>query len=251
MPFRHFPNSINSRLEVLQKTFTRASSASADEMAISADTKKLLDAEFPTFSKEVDERSQSFSNQAEATRVEQQLQRLLRQEISHFVQGFNFGVERGVFKASSRLDYKLDQNSSLVPALDSETETVMWAKNMINGEAIRLSGNTKKKTSNNEIPMCNPTAAKIEITLAEFMKESNKQSELKEVFFNENKDVLDMLPQIDLLIKDIYDEVGFYYRRLEPSQRRRLSREWGVIYYTSSTEQPEDGCITEEELQKM
>uniref|UniRef100_UPI003569B6B0 hypothetical protein n=1 Tax=Draconibacterium sp. TaxID=1965318 RepID=UPI003569B6B0 len=73
----------------------------------------------------------------------------------------------------------------------------------------------------------------------------NAQSAEKQAFDAENKDVLDMLPEIDELIRDIYDEVEFYYRKETPPNRRKLAREWGVSYVSRPGEEPEDEVVEE------
>ena len=96
--------------------------------------------------------------------------------------------------------------------------------------------------------MQNPDIKEISTQLKAYLIVHNKQSTEKDKFYKENKDVLDMLPQVDDLIRDIYDEVEFEYRIKTASNKRKLARELGVIYVSRKGEEPEDGVIDEDEM---
>ena len=248
MIFRFLPNSINSRKNVLEKAHARANSQSLAEMVLMPPTLDKLNISFPKFIKEFNERNIAFSEQAAFTTKENRLQHLLQMCISHFIQGLNFRIQRGIYKPAIRLLYNLELNTTAMPETNTEQSLITVATNLINGEQAR---STNRNNGDTSIPMCNPDIKELQTVLNRYKEVTTQQSEAKTKFFNENKDVLDMLPETDKLIKRIYNEVELFYSDLEPSQMRRNAREWGIIYYTRDGETPEEGCITEEELNNM
>jgi hypothetical protein len=239
MPFRQLPATIISRNKVLEQTSQKVANTAPEQMAISSETQQRLQVKYPVFRKEIAERQEQLARQAEATLAENNQQLVLHSFVSHFIRVFNMGVERGKYAASDRLYFGLNANQNELPKLRSEQDLVTWAKNLIAGEEKRVSvaeGDKKVK------PMANPSIAEVQNELDKFLNVSNKQAEEKQAFDTENKDVLDMLPEIDDLIRDIYDEVEFYYRKETAANRRKLARQWGVQYVSRSGEAP-----TEEE----
>ncbi|WP_372650816.1 hypothetical protein [Draconibacterium sp.] len=244
MPFRQFPASVNGRISVLEKTSEKANSTSGEQWAISTETQTTLTNLYPAFRQEIGERQEQFAKQAEATENENAQQQVLRRIVSHFIRVFNMGVERGQFGAPDRLYYGLDASQSDLPRLVTEQEIVTWARNLIDGEQKR----TQQRDPDAPVAvvaMSNPSATEVETELNKYVELSNAQSAEKQAFDAENKDVLDMLPEIDELIRDIYDEVEFYYRKETPANRRKLARQWGVVYVSRPGEKSEEEVVDE------
>jgi hypothetical protein len=237
------PVSIIDRTKVLEKTSEKATSTPADQWAISTETQTRLTTLYPAFRQEIAERQEQFAKQAEASEVENAQQVVLHRCVSHFFQVFNLAVERGVFSASDRLYYGLNANQSELPKLSTEQDLTTWALNLIMGEQKRTQQTDPEAAD--PVPMSNPSAAEVQTELMRYNELSSAQSAEKQAFDAENKDVLDMLPEIDELIRDIYDEVEFYYRKETPANRRKLAREWGVSYVSRPGEEPDDEVVEE------
>jgi len=243
MPYRRMPVSIIDRTKVLEKTSEKATSTPADQWAISTETQTRLTTLYPAFRQEIAERQEQFAKQAEASEVENAQQVVLHRCVSHFFQVFNLAVERGVFSASDRLYYGLNASQSELPKLSTEQDLTTWALNLIMGEQKRTQQTDPEAAD--PVPMSNPSAAEVQTELMRYNELSSAQSAEKQAFDAENKDVLDMLPEIDELIRDIYDEVEFYYRKETPANRRKLAREWGVSYVSRPGEEPDDEVVEE------
>nr|WP_319511597.1 hypothetical protein [uncultured Draconibacterium sp.] len=258
MPYRRMPVSIIDRNKVLETTSEKASSTPADQWAISTETQTRLTTLYPAFRQEMGERQEQFAKQAEATEVENTQQQVLHRSVSHFFQVFNLAVERGVFSPADRLYYGLSASQTELPKLGTEQDLVTWARNLIDGEAKRtqesipeapavpVAPDVEPTSEQDAVPMSNPSAAEVETELNKYVELRNAQSAEKQAFDAENKDVLDMLPEIDELIRDIYDEVEFYYRKETPANRRKLAREWGVVYVSRPGEEPDDEVVEED-----
>nr|WP_319509254.1 hypothetical protein [uncultured Draconibacterium sp.] len=258
MPTRELPKSTIGRYNVLEKTNEKANSTPAAQWAISSETQTKLVSFYARLRQEMAERQEQFAKQAEATKAENEQQQVLYRNVSHFMRVFNMAVERGVFSPSDRLYYGLNANQSDLPKLSTEQDLVTWARNLIDGEATRTQQSAPEAPAvpvapdvvptsvQEKVPMSNPSAAEVETELNKYVELSNAQSAEKQAFDAENKDVLDMLPEIDELIRDIYDEVEFYYRKETPANRRKLAREWGVVYVSRPGEEPDDEVVEED-----
>ena len=244
MPYRRMPVSIIDRNKVLEKTSEKSSSTPAEQWAISTETQTRLTTLYPAFRQEMAERQEQFAKQAEATEMENAQQVVLRRCVSHFFQVFNLAVERGVFRASDRLYYGLNANQSELPKLGTEQDLTTWALNLVLGEQKRTQQADPEAAE--PVPMSNPSAAEVQAELTKYSELSSAQSVEKQAFDAENKDVLDMLPEIDELIRDIYDEVEFYYRKETPANRRKLARQWGVVYVSRPGEEPDEEVVVED-----
>ena len=249
MPFKFTPHSVLGTLEVLRTASRKNAQTTDADRAISQETATKVVSTLAMYENEIGERDEQFAMQANATAAETKQKWIVKTYASHFFQVLNLAIERGEYSASDRRYYGLDINYSQMPALRSEAEIIEWAKKIVVGEANRLSAPGRNTDTN--ISMQKPSAKQVETELNKFITLSDAQMAERAKFDKENKDVLDMLPEINELIRDIYDEVEFFYRKESPSNKRKLSRDWGVVYYTRSGEQEEQGCITEEELNQM
>jgi hypothetical protein len=227
---RVFPRTINERIQTLSQATSACERLSTNETVISISTKDKLYPLFLEFKEKLINRDHALANQADDSEKEDVCQRKLKMLVSHFLMVFNLGVKRGLYEETDRTYYSLHISQSKLPKMNGEGILAVISLNVIMGEKNRLK-------NNNAIPMQNPSADELEQAYNAFMDISTKQSVKKELFFNANKLVLDMLPEIDELIKDIYSEVYFFYRKESNSSRRKLAKMWGIIYrYTERKE---------------
>ena len=75
-----------------------------------------------------------------------------------------------------------------------------------------------------------PSAAEVSTALTAYEGELAFQTAAKDALDGEQEDVNALRPAADQLIKDIWDEVEFALRQLDPPSLRRRAREWGVTY---------------------
>jgi len=225
--FRMFPRAYVSFKRALTKLHRNILDTPPDENPLS---KSVLDREkenFPLFNAAYTEYAKTFALQTEASAAEDIAQGKTHKLISQFIQVLNFGVTRGIFKASDRRYYQLSVDNPSVPSMGKEEEVIQWADNLITGEQLRIDAGGK--------PMINPAIEKISDALAEFVEATNKQRLAKRVFNAKQRILAAMLPALDELVRDAWDELNFFYRKLEPSAKRRELRTWGVVYSIDRT----------------
>lgn len=232
MPYRSLPSTDTALLNALTTAKNKAENTPAGQLAFKQETLAKLNELEPLFKKEIAERGAALSNQTQSTAEKMTAQDNLRMYISHFIQVFNFGVERGKYKATDRPFYQLDMSQTELPYLGNEPEVERWAQNIIKGE-------TDRKGAGGE-GMINPSAAEVEAAYLLFLEKNTGQSVLKDVYDKEQEDVERMRGEVQELIRDIWDEVEFEYRKESAPSMRRKAREYGVYYATRPGETVED-----------
>jgi|SRR3972149_3798440 len=236
MPYRKLPDTDEGRLKALQGAKNKADSLPGGAVrAFSDDTLAHLDAFLPNYNTQMQERGSALSVQSQASLDEDNAFDTCALFISHFIQVFNFGIERGVHPASARAFYQLDVNQEDLPRLTQESDVTLWGKNLIDGEAARVTaGGT---------PMQNPNIAQVTAKYNDWIAKSNLQSNKKDSYDKEQEDVAALREECDDLILDIWDEVEFTFRKDEAPSKRRKCREYGVVYVSRPGEEPEEGVL--------
>ena len=233
MPFRRLPDTDAGRTKALTTAKEKADTTDPAQWAIDAATKARLDATLPSWKTEVTERGTALSGQLEASKEEDEAQAFCALTSTHFIQVFNLGIKRGVYKASDRAYYGIDGNDENTPRITTEADTTLWAQRLIDGEAER--------TAAGGADMANPSVDDVQAAFADWQSKHTTQSGKKDEYDKEQEDVEGMRPDVDDLIVDIWDEVEFTFRKDDAPSKRRKAREWGVFYDTRPGEEPENG----------
>jgi len=110
---------------------------------------------------------------------------------------------------------------------------VLWGKNIITGDAERKGAGGEN--------MENPNPQEVETVYNDYLVKSNLQSQAKDDYDKAQEAVATLRPQADALIKDLWDEIEYKFRKDEPSSLRRKAREYGVVYLTRPEEEEEEG----------
>ena len=154
----------------------------------------------------------------------------LARAISHFIQVFNFAVARGVFTASDRTFYQLDESSDVVPPLSSGADVRLWGARIASGEAARVAAGGAA--------MAMPTAGQVAAAFSTYTTAEATQTSAKTAYDNGQEAVGTQRPATDALILDLWDTIEFNLRANDPSSLRRKAREWGVVYVGDEEEPP-------------
>ncbi|MCX6152432.1 MAG: hypothetical protein NTX22_18040 [Ignavibacteriales bacterium] len=237
MPFRKLPNTDIQRLEALRSASDKANNTPLTELAFNETNFNILKTFYPDFKKEMDERGNALSVQSESTTARIEVEDNCRMFTSHFYQVFNLGVARGKYKVSDRAYYQLDVNQETVPDLKTEQNLRTWTENIINGEP--------KRTAAGGAEMVNPSIAEVEAVYNTYVIKLTEQSTKKDAYEKEQKDVDNLRAEADELIRDIWDEIEFKFRKDDSSAMRRKAREYGVVYVSRPGE-PVDEIKPEE-----
>ena len=231
MPARRLPDTDAGRLQALRTAKEKSDSVPAASSPLSAATKTQLDTIYPQFRTEMEQSGVALAGQTAATQAEDTQEMRLRMWSSHFFQNLNMAIDRGVIAASARAFYLLDVSQESLPNMDSETDLVLWSGRAVSGESARVAAGGAA--------MPFPPATEVNAELTLYNTRRADQSTKKDAFGAEQEDVELLRPTVDLLIRDIWDEVEFAFRHDSASSRRAKAREWGVIYTSRPGEPPQ------------
>jgi hypothetical protein len=230
MPIKDFPNTDVQMQQVLQAAKYKADSTPPAQLAFSNDTLVRLTAFLPAFDQELQERGNALAAQTTATSAANPARKALNMINRHFIQVFNFAVERGEWTAEDRAFYQLPVDYTSLPKMTTDEENLRWAKYIVDGEAARVAAGGA--------PMSNPSAAQVDTKRAAVIAAIAAQSTLKDAYDREQKDVELMRSDAIELVTDIWDEVLFTFRKESAPSQRRLAREYGIQYRPSPGETP-------------
>ena len=223
MPFRRLPDTDATRTQALTAASQKNATVAPADSLISAGTAASLATFLPQWEKETADRSNALAAQTASTAVLDGIGARLRMTVSHFFQVYQLAIARGVFSPSGRASYELSVNEETVPALTTEADLLLWADRIVKGEARRLANLA-------EPAMAMPAASEVENLLLSYQTELASQTTAKDALDGEQQDITNLRPVADRIIRDIWDEVEFALRRLDPPSLRRRAREWGVFY---------------------
>lgn len=230
MPIRRLPRTDEERNSALTSGKTKKDSVPPAENVLSAQTTLRLDTQQPLFGQKMIERGVALSNQAGSTMPLTPLKERARMFISHFIQAFNNGIERGMFPANARGFYQLNVSSKAVPSLDSEEKIITWGDRLIAGDPLRVAAGGAA--------MAMPDITEVNTEHSAFKAENTLQNNLKGAYDVAQEAVENLRPDADSLIVRMWNEIETAYSEESAPSKRRKSRQWGVVYVLSPGETP-------------
>jgi len=220
MPYRRLPNTNQARLRSLQKVVEMGENFDLPFLfKVLEEAKNFL----PRYEQALYTYKQCVEKQATTNVKYQNKIKTARLYVSHFIQVFHMCVARSEIKAENKKLYGLDENSSVVPDLNSEENLLEWGGKTIEGETQRIAkGGT---------PIYNPAIAKVRVYYDIFVESYNDQKILQ----NNTARALDTITRLnaraDSLIIEIWDLVEDHFSNLPPRERLQKCQKFGIIYY--------------------
>ncbi len=142
--------------------------------------------------------------------------------ISHFIQAFNNGIERGYFTRQQRTFFHLDVNSNALPPIDSEADIKLWGGRIVNGDALRVAAGGN--------PMSNPATAEVSDALKNYTINNNTQANNIAAYKTALEKLDGLRSAAMAIILKVWDESEAFYNHLPPPTKRAKCRTWGVKY---------------------
>ncbi len=221
---RFIPDSNILRNQVLTDAFNQKTAVGPGGDIFTPATSNRLDNIQPSFKIKLDDVRVQEEALGNLTTLKGEVTGKLHMHCSHFIQVFNFAVERGVFTKDDRLYYGLDKETGKLPPMDTEDDLKDVAQQLISGEANRIAAGGA--------PMSNPSIADIVPINTSFNQlVTDHQTAALKLIITQNK-LDELVIEADKVIKKIYDEAEANYNELEPATQREACRQWGVIYQT-------------------
>ncbi|MFC2092329.1 carboxypeptidase-like regulatory domain-containing protein [Bacteroidota bacterium] len=222
---RRLPNSDETRHVALSTAKTKKDNTPPGNIVITPNTTTRLDAAQPLFAQKMQARGKALLLQSISTSLKAAAQAKAKMYISHFIQTFNMGVDRGVFPTSHRAFYQLEISSKKVPPLNTEPLVTFWVQRLIDGDVERLAAG--------EAAIQMPSIAEVTTEYNIFKTANIEQSTAKDAYDKSQEAVSGMRPEVGKLILRIWDEVETAFDDEPIESKRRKAREWGVVYVST------------------
>lgn len=228
MPYRRLPNTDASRLKAMEDAINRSMKVLPSELAFSQKSHQRLRYFLPSFRQALDLLKDIQKNQVERNKEFYELQKNAKTYISHFMQVLNLSIQRGEISEEARKFYDLEYNSRKLPSLNTEQELIEWGKNLIDGEAMRM--------TRGGAPIMNPRIALVKVKYEQFLEASRNQKFIQKSYNRAHDKIVELRPEADSIILDIWNEVEANYEDLPTDEKRSKSAEYGVHYVLRPSE---------------
>ncbi len=196
MAYRRLPNTDNSRLIAILRLNELL--LSEESYVLSENSDSILKHKM-AFEELIEKRKnfvleRSLLNKSKKIQVGE-----LRLNVSHFLQVFNFAIDRNDISKRSRSLFGLERNTGTIPLLSKEAEVLKWAENIIEGESGRIDEGGEE--------ISHPNYLKIKK-----IKESTESlvtdlQVLEKSFESYQSDILEQRKKTDEFIKEIWNQI--------------------------------------------
>ncbi|MEP7170399.1 MAG: hypothetical protein ABI855_13595 [Bacteroidota bacterium] len=221
---RILPFSVEGRVIALTSSINKEASLLSGVIIISAATKGRSLNIFGLYIPAVQAMGSATSASSEATTVKNLAQITARMWTSHYYQGLNNAIDRGVYAASVRMHYLIPVGSGAVPEMDSEDRVELWGGRVLSGETALIAAGGA--------PMPYPRESDVTLKVTDFINKLTAQSTATDFTDAKEEIVNGLNDEADRVIKKIWDEVETFYNEETAESMRANAREWGVKYIT-------------------
>ena len=232
MPHLYRPESDKQRIEALTEAKNKYDATAAARRAFGTSTYLRLETFLPIYKDKLQQRGAALSQQARVVATIKPKRRMLRLYIGHFIIGLDNAILRQELPASDRAYYQLPTGSRALPKLTTDDDLLLWAKRAVDGENARI--------ATGGVALTNPTATQVSDQLLDFRTLVNDLTTRKTAYDDAQEAVAALWPEADELLKDIWDEVLFHFRKNDLPSLRRKAREWGLVYRNTKKAEEED-----------
>jgi len=240
MPYRRLPNTDNARFKALNQAYQKGKELPPFKLAFSQSTFQKVIFFLPAFEKTMLRQKEAFINQIKRNTEFHEQMKKARLYISHFIQVVNMAIQRGELPSSIREYYQLTQCGAKLPPLNTEDEVILWGNNLIEGETSRI----RKGFS----PITNPTIAVVKVRYDNFIEAYNNKKNLQITTNKAFKDLADMRPQADEIIRNVWNEVEESFKDLPDNLKREKATEYGLVYVYRKNEKPDQDLFNQQRL---
>jgi hypothetical protein len=231
MPYRRLPNTDQARLRALETARKKAIGLSPFDIPFSQKWFLELKTFLPQFQQAVDQYNGSKNRQSQVGKVLSEQFKMARLYVSHYIQVFNFCVQRNELNSSVRKYLGLSDDDKSVPELGTEQQLITWGDRVIKGEEQRmLLGGTR---------IYNPSIAVVRVKYEQFLESYNSHKSLLVTTQKLHEKVVAMREHADLLIVNVWNEIEEKYKDLAADTKREKCADFGIVYFQRRHEKEE------------
>lgn len=229
MPYRRLPNTDKARIRAMQNALDGFENAKNGNSVLSLNTVYQLKLKLTEFKAEVEAYNLALLTQTKNQKKHKEIYQTCKLYVSHFIQVMNFAIIRGEFDKKIRKFYQLKINSSNLPNLNTEKQLILWAEKIIEGEEKRILEGGKH--------IENPSLNRLKFSFETFIDSINYQKNLQNKTNYAQSKLVNIRPKVDLLIKELWDEIEAYFEKYPPLIKREKAKIFGIIYIYRKNEE--------------
>ena len=231
MPYRRLPNTDIARIKSLKAALDKGFELSPIDLAYSQQSLARLKAFYNKFEQTVDAYRKAYEFQTgERSRDYQKKLKNTKLYISHFLQVMNLSIMREDLPRLTREYFGIKENSNKVPDFKTEASIIAWGERIIEGEQKRISQGLN--------PITNPTYGIVRVHYDMFIKAYRSQKLLQNTTASMLSKVAGLRDEANNIILNIWNETERNFSDLSGEDRRKICKEYGVIYYSRKEEVP-------------
>ena len=235
MPYRRLPNTDAARRRALKIAYKKGKEMTPFQLPFSQQTLQRIQSFLPSFERALDQAKSAYSNQVNRSNEYQTYFKKAKMYISHFIQVFSLGIQRGEIPNEQIAYFGFHGSLVKVPELHSEADIIKWGEKLIHGEQQRRNKGLS--------PMTNPTIAVVKVRYEQFLEALKFQKTLQKNYHRTLEMVNNMRKEADDIILSIWNEVEKAFDDLPPSEKRKNSEEFGLIYIFRKGEMKEQDVM--------
>ncbi len=227
MPYRRLPNTDAARLKALEAALNKSNSVSHNDLAISQKNVQRIKYFLPVFKQSLIFHKETLTQQVTKNSTYTTLFKKTKLYISHFIQVLNLAIVREEIPRAALAYYQLPSDGK-VPPLQTEQDLIKWGKLLIDGEA--------KRTAEGGVAMANPRIAMVKVKYEQFIDAQKNQKFLQSATSRASDKTANIRPEADELIVTVWNEIEKHFEQLPAEEKRRVAREYGVVYAVRKNE---------------
>lgn len=218
MAYRRLPNTDNARLLAILKLNELLSD---DDSVLKNYKEKIID-HTSIFKKLIEKRDAYKIKRRALNKQKKELLLRLKIYVSHFLQVFNFAIDRGDIDKECRKFFELRTNTGVIPPLSKESDIIKWSHRIVAGEQKRI-------VKGAEV-ISHPNFTQIQrITIATDKVIADLKI-LDDLFRIYQEEIAGQRVIVDDFIKQLWNEIEFQYVNEPIAIKRKKATQYGVVY---------------------
>jgi hypothetical protein len=223
MPYRRLPNTDTARIKAMKIALDKGKELPPNKLAYSSKMIVRLQKFLPLFDHNLQLYRQALSSQNKKSKEYNETVRKARIYLTHFIRVMNMAIFRGELPSETRAFYGLATDESTVPSFNTENELMSWGRRIIEGEEFRI----KKGGS----PITNPTIAVVKVRFENFIEAWTFHNTLAKRAIDYFEKNYNLRKEADEIILTLWNEVENTHSKLPEESRKKLSEEYGLVYF--------------------
>ena len=218
MAYRRLPNTDNARLLAILKL----NEALSSNNSLLKNYEEKINSYTTTFKRLIEKREDYKSKRRKLNKHKKELLVKLKIYVSHFLQVFNFAIDRGDIDKECRIFFKLTTNTGVIPPLSKEADIVEWACHIVAGEQKRIMTGAKM--------ISHPNYTKIQNIAIATEKVITDLKIVDDLFSDYQEEITKQRIKIDIFIKQVWNEIEFQFVNEPIEIKRKKAARYGVVY---------------------